>query len=276
MECLLLLHGQVRRTFEPQVFPSRPHLIPTLAEFFVLLSPHLIAPISQMLGDMEPVKTDLLVGMGKADLGRMNLRRPPIHLRIPCNWAGDHCGSQPIRVLFSRPSPTYSTVSALDTTVRYLWYATSSTQRLATSSSFLRAFPRTPLDPGNALPADPQLAGNRQKTCLLGPSDHILLKVMGIAGTCVGPGNPCNQERLIGTRILGGAIIAPYADHKRDTPCHTSDRSTKTDRYRSTLPSFVGLDHRRCLLKSPRAPGDLGFSQRRRCFACDSLNSGEP
>ncbi len=74
----------------------------------------------------------------------------------------------------------------------------------------------------------------------------------------------------------GGAIAAPYEDHKRDLPCHTSDRSTKTDRYRSTLPSFVGLDHRRCLPKSPRAPGDLGFSQQRRCFAWDSLNSGEP
>ncbi len=63
--------------YESQIFPSRPHLIPTLAEFFVLLSPHLI---SQMLGDMEPVKADLLVGMGKAGLGCMNLRRPPIHL----------------------------------------------------------------------------------------------------------------------------------------------------------------------------------------------------
>ena len=114
-----------------------------------------------MLGDMEPVKADLLVGMGKAGMGRMNLRRPDIHLRIPCNWVGDHCGYQSIRVLFSRPSPTYSTVSALDTIVRYLWYATSSTQRLATTSSFLRAFPVPPLDPGNALPADSQLAGNR-------------------------------------------------------------------------------------------------------------------
>ncbi len=173
-------------------------------------------PISQMLGDMEPVKADLLVGMGKADLGCMNLRRPHIHLRIPCNWAGDHCGYQPIRVLFSRPSPTYSTVSALDTIVRYLWYATSSTQMLATTSSFLQAFPCTPLDPGNTLPADSQLAGNRQKTCLLGPSDHVLLKVMRVAGTCVGPGNPdrlhsmlrtlnpgnpCNQNRLVCTCI---------------------------------------------------------------------------
>ncbi len=135
--------------------------------------------------------------MGKASLGRMNLRRPPIHLRIPCNWAGDTCGYQPIRVLFSRPSPTYNTVSALDTIVRYLWYATSSTQRLATTSSFLRAFPRTPLDPGHALPADFQLAGNRQNTCLLGPSRTPQ------SHACSGnlrrrPGNP---NRLIGTRI---------------------------------------------------------------------------
>ena len=122
-------------------------------------------------------------------------------------------------MLFSRPSPTYNTVSALDTIVRYLCpvrYETSSTQRLATTSSFLRAFPRTPLDSGHALPADSQLTGNRQKTCLLGPSDHVLLKVMGVAGTCVGPGNPdrlhsmlqtlnpgnpCNQNRLVFTRI---------------------------------------------------------------------------
>ncbi len=151
--------------------------------------------------------------MGQTGMGHMNIRRPHIHLRIPCNGAGDTCGYQPIRVLFSRPSPTYSTVSALDTIARYLWYATSSTQRLATTSSFLQAFHRTPLDPGHALPAGSQLAGNRQKTCLLGPSDHVLLKVMRVAGTCVGPGNPdrlhsmlqtlnpCNQNRLIGTRI---------------------------------------------------------------------------
>ncbi len=194
-----VLHGQVGRTFEPQVFTSRPHLIPTLAEFFVLRSPHLINPISQMLGDMEPVKADLLVGMGKAGLGRMNLRRPHIHLRIPCNWAGDHCGYQPIRVLFSRPSPTYSTVSALDTIVRYLWYKTSPTQIFTLISSFLRSIPRTPYDASNTLPAN-----------------HIRLKIIRIPRNCIcprnsnrlhpmfrtlDPGNPCNQNRLIGTRI---------------------------------------------------------------------------
>ncbi len=130
MQEALLLHGQIGRTFEPHVFASRPHLIPTPAEFFVPLSPHLVNPISQMLGDMKSVKADLLFGMGKACLRRMNLRRPPIHLRIPCNWADDHCGYQPIRILFSRPIPTYSAISALDPIVRYLWYETSSTQRL--------------------------------------------------------------------------------------------------------------------------------------------------
>ncbi len=76
-------------------------------------------------------------------------------------------------------------------------------------------------------------------------------------------GEPVQPESFDMYMYPGGAIDAPYEDHKRDLPCHTSDKSTKTDRYRSMLPSFVGLDHRRCLLKSPRAPGDLGFSQRR-------------
>ena len=69
----------------------------------------------------------------------------------------------------------------------------------------------------------------------------------------------------------GGTIAAPYADRKKDLLFHILDTSTKTDLYRSTSPSFVWLDHRRYLLRSPRGPGDLGFSQRRRRFAWDFL-----
>ncbi len=44
MECLLLLHGQVGRAFEPHAFTFRQNLIPTLSEFFMLLSPNLVDP----------------------------------------------------------------------------------------------------------------------------------------------------------------------------------------------------------------------------------------